>query len=152
MCVTTVCAQCAMPPAMRSSDVAPVLLDFAPFGVHCIELGSVSELSRAVVLGDGPDAVLDVIARHFELLSARANTSNGNVNMWMLGIVVGDGNPFERCPEVLFHLAQGVFRETLEIETVPELWRQDDLPEQLVMRRLPRVQLRRDINSLLRPG
>jgi hypothetical protein len=81
-----------------------VLVDFPSLHVGRIELGAIPKLPRAQILGDFADASPDVIPAEANRMSFRADTSQCDMDVRVLGVVVRRRNPFERRPKICFHL------------------------------------------------
>src|SRR5713101_3120991 len=57
--------------------------------------------------------------------------------MRMLGVVVDDSDPFERCANPILHSADEISRERLQVEAIAELWGENQLEQTLILRGLP---------------
>ena len=69
------------------------------------------------------------------------------MNMRVLGVVVFSRNPFEVRSQILFHLLYQFARQSRQLDPVPELRRDDQLPELLIACRLPALKFPRDVHS-----
>jgi hypothetical protein len=81
-----------------------VLVDFPSLRGGRIELGTIPKLARAQILGDFADALPDAIPAETNRSSFRSDTSQSNMNVRVLGVIVRDRDPFERRAEVSLHL------------------------------------------------
>ena len=66
-----------------------------------------------------------------------AISSQGDVNMRVLRIVMNHGYPFQGRADVLFESRHKVARELVEVEALSELRREDQLEQARVAGRLP---------------
>lgn len=69
-----------------------------------VELRTEPKLPRTVILSDMADALADVVAGQPDWLARACNSSQRNMNVWMLRIEMRDSDPFERHPEIRLHL------------------------------------------------
>jgi hypothetical protein len=106
-------------------------------------------LPGAEVFRNLTDARFDEIPIKPDRPSCRANSPKCHMDVWVLGIVVRDGDPFERGPKVLFHPGDKIASEALQVDSVAEFWRYDQLPETLVTRLLPTFEPPRDVDRLV---
>src|SRR5690349_353994 len=106
-----------------------MLLHLAALRFGPIEFRPVAELARTEILGHSPDAVLDVVPVHVQLMSAGPYTTKGHMNMGVLGVVVHGGNPLKRRAEILLHSSHGLPSQPFKIQSIPEFRRQDQLPK-----------------------
>ena len=77
------------------------LRDLAPFCFCGIQFAPIPELACAVVLRNGSDSLLNVVAAELERLAIPGPASQGDMDMRMLRVVVNYGDPFEfgnECP------------------------------------------------------
>jgi hypothetical protein len=137
-------ARQALDRAVKQGVSALVYLTF----LRCdrIQLSSGPEMKSTRSTGSLPETVLRIGTRESQRCAIAAPTAHYPMNVWVLGIEVGNGNPLQRSAEVPFRLFHNVTGQPFEIELRAELWRDDDLPHPLVTRRLPVAERLRDID------
>jgi hypothetical protein len=113
----------------------PLLLHLTPFSFGSIELRPVAELAGTEVLGNSPDALLDVTPFELERLHVTPNATQRNMYMRVFGIVMSDGDPFEFGTEILFHSLHHIPGKALQID--PESKLRYQFPARLFQGRLP---------------
>jgi hypothetical protein len=62
-------------------------------------------------------------------LSVAPDATDDHMHVRVLGIVMGDCDPFEICPEVPCHAIDKLAREAFQIYPVAEFGRQDYFPQ-----------------------
>jgi hypothetical protein len=117
------------------------LADLAVFRFKCILLGPEAELYCAFVFGPPPNAMLHVVSIQPEFLSIRYSPE-GDVSVRVLGVRVDYRNPFEVAPDVCLHSRHHFADEFLEVNALPELWRNNKLEHPGVTGGLPIAQFR----------
>jgi hypothetical protein len=90
--------------------------------LKCILLGPESELYRAFIFGPSPNSMLHVISIQPKFVSIRYSPE-GDVSVRVLGVRVDDRNPFEVAPHVYLNALHHFADEFLEVNAIPELWR-----------------------------
>src|SRR5262249_44884191 len=78
--------------------------------------------------------------------------SERDVDVWVTGIVVCDGDPLEIGFEILCHPKHQFTRKPRQIGAVTEFRGYDELPKQRITGRLPPLQFSCDINPFLLRG
>jgi hypothetical protein len=114
----------------------PNLPNLALLCFERILVGPEAELCRALVFRSPPNPMLDVFSIDPKFLSVRYSTE-GNVSMRVLSIRVDNCNPFQAAPEVRLHAGHHFADELREVNTLTELWRDDQLEQPAVSGRLP---------------
>jgi hypothetical protein len=83
-----------------------LLIDFAALRFISIELGAISNLRGAKILGMLADSKADVVPFQAERFAPIIHPPDRDVHMRVTGIVMADRRPFECRPEIPFHLGQ----------------------------------------------
>ena len=104
-------------------------------------MGPEAELYRAFVFGAPPNPMLDVVSLQPEFFPLR-DSPQGDVSMRVLGVRVDNRNPFEMAPEVRLHACHHFADEFLEVNTFPELRRNNQFEQSGISGRLPSAELR----------
>jgi hypothetical protein len=84
--------------------------------------------SRAVA-----HALLDVVARDHEVLAVIADAAHDQMDVGMLGVPVIDRDPIEPRAEILFHLADKIACEGLEVRHLRGVVGRDDEAEMMAI-------------------
>jgi hypothetical protein len=100
----------------------PNLADLAFRRFKCILLGPKAQLYCAFVFGPSSDAMLHVVSLQPKFVFI-CYSPEGHVSVGVLGVRVDDRNPFEVAPEVCLHTRQHFADELLDVDALPELWR-----------------------------
>jgi hypothetical protein len=74
----------------------------------------------------------DIVSIQVQRLPIVAATSQGDMHMRVLGIVMGNCRPFERRAEILSHAPHHVSCEPIEVDAFAKLRRNDHLPNTVV--------------------
>ena len=115
-------------------ELGPALgVDLALERAADVEIGAQPQLLRDQVLGAGAHALLDVVARDDEVLAVVGDAAHDDVDVWMLGVPVIDGDPIELGAEVLLHLADQLAGEALEVGHLGGILGRDDESEMVAI-------------------
>src|ERR1700733_7681574 len=102
-----------------------------------VPLRAIPKLAGAEICSDRADAFPDVISAQAKWAPFGGHASQCHVNVWMFGVVVRYGHPFERSSEVLLHLRQQIASQLLEIGSVAKFGRYNDFPKAFIAGPLP---------------
>ena len=104
-------------PIQRGEALLP---DFAPFSFDGIKFGPVTELPGTQVFCNGSNSMLYILAVETDCLVVSAQASQGDVGMGVFGVVVGNGDPFERHAQIRLHPLHEIARQAAEINPIAE--------------------------------
>ncbi len=85
-----------------------------PLSFCGIQFAPIPELACAVVLRNGSDSLLNVVAAELERLAIPGPASQGDMDMRMLRVVVNYGDPFQLGTSVLLNSLQHIAGQPLE--------------------------------------
>jgi hypothetical protein len=89
------------------------------------------------VPGDFAKALPNIVPAEPKRAGIHTDTSNRDVNVRVLSIVVRDRNPFERSQQIRLHPRQQIARQLLEIGSIAKFRRKDYLPKAFIAGPLP---------------
>ena len=117
-----------------------VLKRFAALRLLRIRRGAIAQGFGGNFFGPLAHARADVFSWQAKRHSFVVHSSNSDVNVGMLGVVMDGGDPFELSTQVACHPLQQLASVLLEIQAVSKLRRYDDFEEPLVSGTLPIVE------------
>jgi hypothetical protein len=145
----------ALPQECAVQGRKPIRADFPALGLCGVAACSIPELVRAHFFGDPANPVFHIFTFEVKWFAGTRHTTYYHVNVWMLGIVMRDRDPFEISPEILLHPPNQISRQALQVNTISELRREDEFPQPSVASRLPPFQFADHVDGVtftIEPG
>jgi hypothetical protein len=118
----------------------PALLNLPPLGRHRVRLVPIPNLTRAKILGNGTYPVADVLAPEIEWGAIIFNSAQSYVNVRVFGIEMWDSNPVQARPQILFHPADEITTQLVQVDSFAEFRRYDHFPESQIAGFLPLIE------------
>ena len=114
-----------------------LLVDFTALSFPGIPFRSVAQFGSGEILCIRADAMFNVISLKAKRLAVLGDSSEGHMDVWVLGIAMHCSDPFEARPDVNFHLPDKSAGKFLEVQAVAELRRNDQFKQAGVAGPLP---------------
>ncbi len=125
------------------------LVNFPTLGLDGILLCSVTEFLGHKVFGMRPNSRLHILSRKMERLALFVHTTQSDVDMGMVCVVVDDCGPFQLCPKIAFQSGHQLLRVSFQVDPVAKFRRDDDLEKAFIPGLLPSIQPSRNVHSVL---
>lgn len=125
--------------AQRSVQTGPALrADLAAKRRSDVRLASRSELERYEALGLGPESAADIVAADDQVRLIFGASPNEDMNVRIVGVVMGDGHPVEARTEIPFRLDHQVAGEGLKVAHLAGVLGRHDEAEMMAVAFAPR--------------
>ena len=90
--------------------------DIGYFAAFVVQFAFESKLVGDNFLCPEPHAFGNIFRRNGDLVTSFVDPSDDDMDVWVIGVVVVDGGPFEFATEIFFNLLHHLFGEVGEVE------------------------------------
>src|SRR5579859_169040 len=123
----------------------PELLNLSPISLKGVTFSPISQFHRRQLFCMLPNPRLDECTGKPQRSSAVVKAAKRNVNVRVLGVAMGDCDPFQLCEEAPFNTTHQIASVLFKVHPFAEFWRNYDLEHPFVASGLPGCQPPRNV-------